>query len=176
LPNAIGIDTKKNRGTSESSYFTNADFDIFKAQVDEAIQRAIDSGKTIVIPADGIGTGKAELDKRAPKLFAYLQQRLDELKNLNSVSPIQFDDSVDISEESVEEEPVTIGFDNTSDRVSEEHDESNYIEPIRRLQLLDDYYRPIFTSEELISFEEDAKRIFENDLVINERVNIHYSE
>ena len=31
LPNAIGIDTKKNRGTSEDSYFTDADFDVFKA-------------------------------------------------------------------------------------------------------------------------------------------------
>lgn len=176
LDNAIGIDTKKNRGTSESSYFTDTDFDIFKAQVDEAIQRAINSGKTIVIPADGIGTGKAELDKRAPKLFTYLQQRLDELKNLNSSSPAQFDDSIDISEESVAEEHVTIGFDNTSDRVSEEPDESNYIEPIGRLQLLDDYYRPIFTSEELISFEEDAKRIFDNKSILNERINIHYSE
>ena len=176
LDNAIGIDTKKNRGTSESSYFTDVDFDIFKAQVDEAIQHAINSGKTIVIPADGIGTGKAELEKRAPKVFAYLQQRLDELKNLSSTSPVQFDDSIDISEESIVEEPVTIGFDNTSDRVSEEPDESNYIEPIRRLQLLDDYYRPIFTSEELISFEEDAKRIFDNKSILNERVNIHYSE
>lgn len=176
LNNAIGIDTKKNRGTSESSYFTDADFDIFKAQVDEAIQRAINSGKTIVIPADGIGTGKAELDKRAPKLFAYLQQRLDELKSLNSTNPIQFDDLIDISEESVVEEPVAIGFDNTPGKVSEEPDESNYIEPIRRLQLLDDYYRPIFTSEELISFEEDAKIIFDNESILNERVNIHYSE
>lgn len=122
LDNAIGIDTKKNRGTSESSYFTDADFDIFKAQVDESIQRAIDSGKTIVIPADGIGTGKAELDKRAPKLFAYLQQRLDELKSLSSTSPVQFDDSIDISEESIEEEPVTIGFDNTVERIDNETD------------------------------------------------------
>jgi hypothetical protein len=37
LPNAIGIDTKKNRGTTEDSYFTDADFDIFKTQVDNAI-------------------------------------------------------------------------------------------------------------------------------------------
>lgn len=176
LSNAIGIDTKKNRGTSENSYFTDVDFDIFKAQVDEVIQRAIDSGKIIVIPSDGIGTGKAELDKRAPKLFAYLQQKLDELKSLNSTSLIQFDDSIDISEESVAEEPVTIGFGNTSDRISEEPNESNYIEPIRRLQLLDDYYRPIFTSGELISFEEDAKRIFDNESILNERINIHYSE
>lgn len=80
LDNAIGIDTKKNRGTSEDSYFTDEDFDTFKAQVDEAIQKAIDSGKTIVIPEDGIGTGKAQLKKRAPKLFSYLQDKLSSLR------------------------------------------------------------------------------------------------
>nr|DAG91952.1 MAG TPA: hypothetical protein [Crassvirales sp.] len=80
LDNAIGIDTKKNRGTSEDSYFTDEDFDTFKAQVDEAIQKAIDSGKTIVIPEGGIGTGKAQLEKRAPKLFSYLQDKLSALR------------------------------------------------------------------------------------------------
>lgn len=81
LPNAIGIDTKKDRGTNKSSYFTDADFDVFKQQVDEAIQQAKNSGKTIVIPADGIGTGKAMLKEKAPKLFNYLQQELNKLKN-----------------------------------------------------------------------------------------------
>lgn len=81
LPNAIGIDTKKDRGTSANSYFTDADFDTFKKQVDEAIQKAIDSGKTIVIPEGGIGTGKAMLDKKAPKLYKYLQEQLNKLKN-----------------------------------------------------------------------------------------------
>lgn len=80
LDNAIGIDTKKNRGTSEDSYFTDEDFDTFKAQVDEAIQKAIDSDKTIVIPEGGIGTGKAQLEKRAPKLFSYLQDKLSTLR------------------------------------------------------------------------------------------------
>lgn len=80
LDNAIGIDTKKNRGTSEGSYFTDEDFDTFKAQVDEAIQKAIDSGKTIVIPEGGIGTGKAQLKERAPKLFSYLQDKLNALR------------------------------------------------------------------------------------------------
>lgn len=76
---AIGIDTKKDRGISESSYFTDADFGIFKAQVDQAIEEAIASGKTIVIPKAGIGTGKAQLDTRAPKLFKYLQDKLTSL-------------------------------------------------------------------------------------------------
>lgn len=80
LPNAIGIDTKKNRGTADSSYFTDADFDTFKLQVDNAIQSAKNSGKTIVVPEDGIGTGKAMLKEKAPKLFDYLQQELNKLK------------------------------------------------------------------------------------------------
>ena len=81
LPNAIGIDTKKDRGTNTTSYFTNKDFPQFKQQVDEAIQQAKDSGKTIVISAEGIGTGKAMLKEKAPKLFEYLQQKLQQLKS-----------------------------------------------------------------------------------------------
>lgn len=80
LPNAIGIDTKKDRGSNKTSYFTDAYFDIFKTQVDQAIQKAKASGKIIVIPADGIGTGKAELKERAPKLFEYLENQLNALQ------------------------------------------------------------------------------------------------
>ena len=79
LPNAIGIDTKKNRGLGPDSYFTDADFDIFKKQVDEAIQTALNSGKTIVLPADGIGTGKAMLAEKAPKCYQYLQDKLSSI-------------------------------------------------------------------------------------------------
>ena len=77
--NAIGIPTKKNRGTTAASYFTDADFDEFKAGVDGAIAKAKESGKTIVVPEGGIGTGKAQLEKRAPKCFKYLQDQLDSL-------------------------------------------------------------------------------------------------
>jgi hypothetical protein len=91
LNNAIGIDTKKNRGTSEDSYFTDEDFDTFKSQVDEAIQKAIDSGKTIVIPEGGIGTGKAQLKERAPKLFSYLQDKLNALRESAGTISSSFD-------------------------------------------------------------------------------------
>jgi hypothetical protein len=79
LPNALGIDTKKDRGTSNNSYFSNNDFDIFKTHVDEQIQFALDSGLTIVIPEDGIGTGKAQLNEKAPKLAEYLNSKLEDL-------------------------------------------------------------------------------------------------
>ncbi len=48
-------------------------------------QAVLDSKfEIVVIPADGIGTGFAELDKRAPKTFAYLQQKLAELENTDA--------------------------------------------------------------------------------------------
>lgn len=86
LPNAIGIDTKKDRGTSANSYLTDSDFNWFKDHVDTQIQLAKNTGKTIVIPADGIGTGKAALRERAPRLLEYLNQKLSELKELSENS------------------------------------------------------------------------------------------
>jgi hypothetical protein len=81
LPNALGIDTKKNRYSNRSSYFTDSDYDWFKKHVDEVIQQAKDSKKTIVVPADGIGTGKAMLKEKAPKLYEYLVNKLAELRH-----------------------------------------------------------------------------------------------
>ena len=96
LDNAIGIDTKKDRGTKETSYFKDSDFEEFKYYVDRAIQLAKDSNKTIVIPADGIGTGKAMLKEKAPKLFEYLQEELNKLSKekveeevSNNIDPIE---------------------------------------------------------------------------------------
>lgn len=81
LPNAIGIDTKKNRNTIPSSYLSNEDFEWFKKHVDTQIQKAKDTNKIIVLPTDGIGTGKAMLKEKAPKLFTYLQNALNNLES-----------------------------------------------------------------------------------------------
>ncbi len=75
LPNTIGIDTKKDRETDPKSYLSDDDFEWFKNHLDNQIQLAISSGKTVVIPADGIGTGKAKLKEKAPKLYEYLRQQ-----------------------------------------------------------------------------------------------------
>lgn len=98
LPNAIGIDTKNNRKENENSYLNDSDFDRFKLQVDNAIKQAKETGKTIVIPADGIGTGKAMLQEKAPKLFAYLEQQLDLLKK-DSFFPKYTDKKISFQEE-----------------------------------------------------------------------------
>jgi tRNA A37 threonylcarbamoyladenosine biosynthesis protein TsaE len=143
------IEAAKNVGMKNtSSYFTDADFDIFKAQVDEAIQRAIDSGKTIVLPEDGIGTGKAQLKQRAPKLFNYLQNRLTALTVLGKrkeledlfvkhLDGIQLQDgtiisnelTVDFLLEKLDEEAITIGFDNSTDRTDDAEIIEEVVEP-----------------------------------------------
>lgn len=78
LSNAVGIDTKKNRFTSQQSFFTNDDLFIFKANVERAIGEIKSIGKPVAIPSNGIGTGKAMLKQKAPLLFDYLSKRLME--------------------------------------------------------------------------------------------------
>ena len=77
LPNAIGIPTKRTRRTDASAYFTDADFTEFCGYVDSAINRAVNSGLAIVIPYDGIGTGRAQLPERAPRCYQYLRSQLN---------------------------------------------------------------------------------------------------
>lgn len=108
LPNAIGIPTKRDRNKYSNSYLSDSDYDfnMFKEAVDKAIKQIekiidknnelyekaqiekdprkkqilLDQIKTIVIPAAGIGTGTAMLDIKAPRLFNYLQQKLNEIE------------------------------------------------------------------------------------------------
>lgn len=86
-PNAIGIPTKKSPSYSKGAFFTDDEFAENKAAIDlafaEVITACLDSSRVIVIPSSGLGTGRAALDKRAPRTFAYLQGRLAELSNLS---------------------------------------------------------------------------------------------
>ena len=86
LPNAIGISTKFNRRTNTDSFMDDSTYEEFKEHVDKQIETAIElaeeTGKTIIVPENGIGTGKAQLEKRAPKSFAYLKQELDKLREV----------------------------------------------------------------------------------------------
>lgn len=82
-PNAIGIPTKKSPTNRAGAFFTDLEFEQNKAVIDAAfadVTNAIpDSIRVIVSPSCGLGTGRAQLNRRAPRTFAYLQQRLAEL-------------------------------------------------------------------------------------------------
>ena len=76
--NAFGIPTKKKPTTGKDAYFTDDEFAENVEAIDAAFAK-LPKGKQIVLPEDGLGTGRAKLEEKAPKTFAYLQDRLDEL-------------------------------------------------------------------------------------------------
>lgn len=82
-PNAIGIPTKKSPSYSDGAFFTDEEFETNKTAIDfafaEVLEACSDPSRVIVIPSGGLGTGRAQLDRRAPRTFAYLQNRLAEL-------------------------------------------------------------------------------------------------
>ncbi|MBK7510715.1 MAG: hypothetical protein IPI76_00365 [Chloracidobacterium sp.] len=84
-PNVVGIPTKKLPSNNENAFFTDAEFEQNKAAIDQAFERLsviyLATDQIIVIPANGIGTGRAQLDNRAPLTFAYLQKRLGDLSS-----------------------------------------------------------------------------------------------
>lgn len=84
-PNALGVPTKKSPNNSAGVFFSDNEFEQNKAAIDAAfheISRSLlDSIRVIVIPSDGLGTGRAQLDRIAPRTFAYLQQKIVELSS-----------------------------------------------------------------------------------------------
>ncbi|MFZ1701016.1 MAG: hypothetical protein WBO10_07260 [Pyrinomonadaceae bacterium] len=86
-PNAIGIPTKKSPSNTESAFFSDDEIELNKAAIDAAFAGVLTAingvnreNQIITIPADGLGTGRAQLEKRAPKTFAFLLQKLAELE------------------------------------------------------------------------------------------------
>jgi len=74
-PNAIGIPTKHYPGRRPDSFFTDEDFDRVVPEIDAAFA-TIPDGAQVVVPAAGIGGGLAELPIRAPKIYAYIEERI----------------------------------------------------------------------------------------------------
>ena len=82
--NAIGIPTKKYPSFKSDAYYTDDEFDKNRKNIRSAIKNIIllaNKYETIYLPENGIGVGLADLPKRAPKTYAYLQKKIDYLKN-----------------------------------------------------------------------------------------------
>jgi len=88
-PNAIGVPTKWSPSMSPKAFFAEADWrssDVRTAIIEafRSIREAMASGLDIVIPADGLGTGLAELPTRAPVIHAFIEQQMKQLEYLAS--------------------------------------------------------------------------------------------
>lgn len=83
-PNSVGVPTKWLPTRDANAYFRDDDFDRVKASIDAQLWKLanhLDHGGKVVWPEDGIGTGLAELETRAPRIFAYIETARAFLEN-----------------------------------------------------------------------------------------------
>ncbi len=81
-PNAIGIPTKKYPSMKSYSFYSDDEFEINKCKMDRAIKKIkkqLNKYDALVLPRDGLGTGLARLDKKAPQTFKYLANQINKL-------------------------------------------------------------------------------------------------
>jgi diguanylate cyclase (GGDEF)-like protein len=80
-PNTVGVPTKRLPSNAEGAFFGKPENvaeekAAITAAIDQIIVARETQGKTIVMPEDGLGTGLAELQARAPEVWAHLQAEL----------------------------------------------------------------------------------------------------
>ncbi len=89
-PNAVGIPTKKAPSMNESAFFSDADLDAVKPVIQAEFVRLADhlrAGGTVVLPSAGIGTDRAQLAERAPRIRAFIDRCFDHLRTIGEESP-----------------------------------------------------------------------------------------
>lgn len=87
-PNAIGVPTKWTPNRTPAAYFSDEDWWIDSrcpiyftiCTAFRSIEAALAAGRDVVMPADGLGTGLAELPRRAPKIHAYIEKWIERLE------------------------------------------------------------------------------------------------
>lgn len=78
-PNAVGIPTKRAPGMHPVDFFTDRDLDAYLDARFAALTRLdfhLEAGGSVVLPADGLGTGRARLKQTAPAIWQQLQADL----------------------------------------------------------------------------------------------------
>jgi hypothetical protein len=84
-PNAVGVPTKWKPSMWNESFFKDEDFQKVKPSIDEAfgkLEEHLRDGGVVILPSGGIGTGLAELPKRAPAIHLYIMERIDRLREI----------------------------------------------------------------------------------------------
>lgn len=76
-PNTVGIPTKWHPMMDEGSFFTDADLPKVRPRIQYEFRRLSEhlaTGRDIVWPRDGVGTGLAQLPQRAPAIAAFIDR------------------------------------------------------------------------------------------------------
>ena len=88
-PNAVGVCTKKAPTYNEDDFLTDMEYCDNVTQIFNDLERvffSLHSGGTVVWPADGIGTGIADLPNRAPETLKFINNLVDSLKAVYGVT------------------------------------------------------------------------------------------
>ncbi len=88
-PNAVGVRTKATPSMDANAFWSDATYEDNIKKIDADLKRAFEHDGPVVVPEDGIGTGLSQLEKTAPRTYAYLQNRMLELvegKPKNSIT------------------------------------------------------------------------------------------
>ena len=84
--NAVGIPTKRAPRTDAAAFFTDDDLGEFQFAASVPLRRLrahLETGGIVLWPSDGVGTGRAELPTRAPKLWAALERARVRLEGID---------------------------------------------------------------------------------------------
>ncbi len=68
----------------DTSFFDDSDYEHISKIIDtdfEPLFKAALNGKTIILPADGLGTGLSEMPTRCPKLYQLVRSYVETLKS-----------------------------------------------------------------------------------------------
>ena len=82
-PNAVGIPTKHKPSYADDAYLSDADLEWWTVMTADAWSRLFDhlhDGGTVIWPVDGIGTGRAKLDEKAPAIVKAIELYLSRMK------------------------------------------------------------------------------------------------
>lgn len=85
MPNAVGIVTKMAPTRAADAYLKDTELKQVSAINLPAwftLMTKLQEGGRVWLPRDGLGTGLAELPRRAPKIFADIQAKLAELRRM----------------------------------------------------------------------------------------------
>ena len=85
-PNSIGIPTKHSPDNHPRSFFTDSIYDDIRQLYDHIfrdLEHRLRTGTDIIVPSSGIGTGRAALPTKAPRIFNYLVTRLAHLQTIS---------------------------------------------------------------------------------------------
>lgn len=83
MPNAFGIPTKKLPSMAPEAFFRDSDYDNIIPILNDKFNE-LESRSKIILPVHGIGTGLAKLPICAPKIYEYIQERLDKLVKIHN--------------------------------------------------------------------------------------------